>query len=361
MGIAVKCRVCGKGYKVDLQVADKRFKCKNCGNLVRVPAQPQADPGDDLLDESAQMEGEAPICKDQNAPGFPARVRGKSKRRGGSSERGDGSEGSFINPSASSPEAESASVYALSNSEDASVGISSSAPPHATHKRRKTKRQRPPQTPPISALWYPLTGSGSMVLMLYAFLLGVAPLIPVPLLGPLVTLVVAAYIGLLFLETASFTVSGIPQGPRLPGLSFENVTAGVFSLAAVLISQIPRFVGGFFIGQTGDVSLIVILLLTMVGFYYVPMAFLALAVLENERALNPILVVRGISRMPGAYLALVTLAGVAFIVLSLLIRLLRLPVPVVYLGSNFVLIYVTVALMRAVALVYIRRGLKLDD
>ena len=198
-----------------------------------------------------------------------------------------------------------------------------------------------------------------MVLMLYAFLLAVAPLIP--FVGPLVTLVVVAYIGLLFLETASFTLSGTPQGPRLPGFSTDNVTAGLFSLAAVLISQIPRFVGLWIVGGTGEVAPIVVSLLTMMGFYYVPMAFVAIAVLENEWALNPILVIRGISRMPGAYLALVTVAGIAFVISALLIGLFSLPAPFVYLCVNLLLIYVTVALMRAVALVYCRRGLTLDE
>ena len=45
MRIAAKCRECGKGYKVNLQAADKRFQCKNYGNLVRVPAQSQVAPG----------------------------------------------------------------------------------------------------------------------------------------------------------------------------------------------------------------------------------------------------------------------------------------------------------------------------
>jgi len=352
MRIAVKCRECGKGYKVNLQEADKRFQCKNCGNLVRVPAQPQVAPGNDLLDELSQMEKEAPACKDQDAPGFPARLGGKSKHRGG------GTESSVFHPSASSPKTEPASVNALSNSEDASIVISSNTALHATRKRRKKKRRRAPQSPLISALWYPLTGTGSMVLMIYAFLLGTAPLIP--LLGPLIMLMVLAYIGLLFLETASFTVSDIQQGPRLPGFSTENLTAGFYSLVAVLISQIPRFVGQYLIGRTDEVSPIVVQLLTIAGFYYVPMAFLALAVLESERALNPILVIRGISRMPGPYLALVTLSGIAFIMLALPMGLFKLPIYVVYFGRKFVLIYVNVALIRAVALVYHRRGMTMD-
>lgn len=130
---------------------------------------------------------------------------------------------------------------------------------------------------------------------------------------------------------------------------------------AVWIALAPRIVAGFIVDDAEGISPLVNLMLTMLGFYYVPMAFLALAEIESERALNPLLVVRGILRMPFIYFALVTLAGIAFVSLGMLLVVIPLPLVLVCLGYHFLLIYVTTALMRAVALVFYRRGLTLES
>ena len=70
------------------------------------------------------------------------------------------------------------------------------------------------------------------------------------------------------------------------------------------------------------------------------------------------LVWRGIAGMLGPYLGLVTLAAAGYVILS--IGLLLTPVPRLLIGlpERFLLLYVTVALLRAIGIVYLRRRLR---
>ena len=234
-------------------------------------------------------------------------------------------------------------------------------------KSRKSRRSRPDEVSArslISALWYPATGGGIFVILLYALLLVGSSFLIFPILGFVVHLVLAAYVGLLFLETAAFTLAGMHQGPRLPELSWGNFTAGMYALVAVLIARIPVFVGHRVVANRLDLSegtqTLIELLLTVAGLYYLPMAFLALAELESEEAWNPLVVLRGIGRMPLRYLAQVTAAGGVLIGLTGAVHWLPVPGLVRTLLGNLILLYVVVALMRAVALTFRRAGISLE-
>lgn len=95
------------------------------------------------------------------------------------------------------------------------------------------------------------------------------------------------------------------------------------------------------------------------------MAFLVLAELESEEAWNPLVVVRGIARMRGVYFVQVTAAVVLFVGLTLGVYFL--PIRGILFGGmlrktleHFVMIYTMVALVRAVALAYLRAGISLE-
>jgi len=341
--IPVQCRECGQGYKVNELAAGKRFKCKNCGEQIVVSVPSKGDSGED------------PATRDRAARKRPKRVAGKSRRARGKSGQSEDPKYSVSQLSPASSQTEKSSRGEGDNSAEAPLEETPIPVGRKTRMRRKKTRPADKPAPLISAVWYPLTGSGAMVIGLYAALLVFAPLIPVPLIGPIVMFFVLAYVGLLFLETASFTLANIPTGPQLPGFTWGNLEAGTYSLVAILISHLPRLVGGYFF----ELSSLDSLLLTLAGLYYVPMAFLAIAELENEWALNPLLVLRGIVRMPGTYFGLVTLAGATFFGLTFLLVLLDMPL-LQDLGGRFGLIFLTVALMRAVALVYVHRGLSLE-
>lgn len=213
----------------------------------------------------------------------------------------------------------------------------------------------------LSSMWYPLTGQGALVLPAYAALLCLATSGLIPFVGMIVSLVVGAYVSLLFLETANFTLERVPSGPRFPGLDWNSFSAGMMGLIATLIARLPHLIGTILM-RRAEVSLpIVEQMLLAVGMVYIPMAFLALSDLESERGLNPLYVVRGIGRMPGPYFALVGLAGAAYFLPMLALILAGAPGWVQALVSSLLLLYVLVVLMRAMALVYRRRKINLES
>lgn len=229
--------------------------------------------------------------------------------------------------------------------------------------KKPRRRKRSAKVPPLaSALWYPLTGAGTFVLALYAVLLSLAKgALMIPLGGWLFALVVEAYVGLLFLETAAFTLARVRQGPRLPGLSFSNIATGLFALVAMMIAGAPLLIKQLTMGTTGVLSPPIDVALFVVALCYTPMAFLALAVMESEWALNPLVVFRGIVRMPVIYFSLVGLAAVGFLVPAVAVFKTGIHPLLADLAWTYLLIYVVVALMRAVTLAYVRGGHDLES
>lgn len=212
------------------------------------------------------------------------------------------------------------------------------------------KREPPPIPPLISSVWYPLTGSGWWVVPFFGGLLGLMQLVPIPLIGSLMMMLVTLHVALLFLETANYTLEAIETGPRFPFLSLESLAAGMYGLTTVMIAGIPLIVGSVILNRLGVEHAVPRLLLLACSMLYVPMGFLALAELENEHALNPLIVFRGMRRMKGRYFVLVGIAVAAFVVPAIAFsyfipyQFFELPLRAV------VLIYTTTALMRAVAI-----------
>lgn len=222
-------------------------------------------------------------------------------------------------------------------------------------KKRKKKRRRGPGLSIAEALLYPLKGNGPLVLGLYGILLWIVPFIPLMVFQAIAALLVAAFVGLLFLETANFTLEGIEHPPRFPDFSLEMFGAGMMALVAIMIGMIPSYVGGY-LGLLGiPIARLLLMAATM---YYVPMAFVVLADRENEAALNPLLVLRQITRMPFSYLSLVTAAALLYVVPSLGLMFAPVPELVGLFAQPFLLLYSVTALMRAVGRVYLARGLR---
>lgn len=252
-------------------------------------------------------------------------------------------------------------------------------PPPRTKKRKRKRRPadsggdvEPPPPPPadteeerewvadtgwrdralISALWYPFTGSGWWLLPCYAAFLAMAI---VPLVGSLFGLIGAILVSSLLLVTANYTLEGIPAGPQFPDLlSMDAIVAALMGLVAFMISGVPTLLGLWLMSLIGlsspTVAMILTLALTAVGFFYAPMGFLALASEQNDHALNPLAVFRGIRNMLVSYLVLWAVGAVAYVSLLTLVYLM-LPENVLIPCSGLMLIYVATALLRAVALV----------
>lgn len=213
------------------------------------------------------------------------------------------------------------------------------------------KKRKPPPIPSlVSSLWFPLTGSGWWVVPALGFTMGLGQLVPIPIVDTLVKLLVTLHVALLFLETANYTLQAIETGPRMPLLGWESLPAGMYGLTTVMIALIPMGIGAAILKWLGVATAVPYLLLTACGMFYIPMGFLALAELENEHALNPLLVIRGILRMGSRYFALVSIAGAIYVLPAFAImRIGMYPFFEVPLRA-ILLVYTTTAVMRAVAI-----------
>lgn len=232
--------------------------------------------------------------------------------------------------------------------------------PAVLHKKKRRRKRRRDSGPPlVSALSYPLLGMGPVVLACYAVLLWMVVNIGFPIAQMIAVLLISAAVGLMFLEIASFTLEGIPSAVRFFELSWESFSVGMFAMVAVLISRLPHLIGVYAMHTTGLASPVMELLLIALGMYYLPMAIIVLADAESERGLNPLLVVRGIAQMPGAYLGLVTLAAAAYLAPALLMHVFQAHPLVRDLLTPLLMLYVAAVLIRAVALLYRRRGVRL--
>lgn len=215
----------------------------------------------------------------------------------------------------------------------------------------------------VSAMWYPLSGQGIRVLGLYTLLFWLVPNVPIPGVREILLLAIYGYVGLLFLESAKFALDRIPLGPRLPDLNLEDIQTGLYALIVVLISGVP-----YFLTLSPIVSALIStpmsrLLLMIAGvfcsLFYIPMGFLVLADLENESALNPLVVFRGIGKMIGPYFGLFSLAAVSYVIPLFVMMRSDIHWVLVGLIRSFLLIYLFIALMRAVAIVFRDRGIDL--
>ena len=95
--------------------------------------------------------------------------------------------------------------------------------------------------------------------------------------------------------------------------------------------------------------------------FYVPMGLLAIADIEDVAALNPIIVFRGIGKMPGAYFGMVTAAVFSFAVPYMILSLSQVHWALLNLIACLLLITILVVLMRAVSIVFRNRGIRFSQ
>ena len=224
------------------------------------------------------------------------------------------------------------------------------------------------EPPLISAAVYPFTGSGVKLLIAYSFVLWLAGVVPV--VGPVFGIAGMTFIAVMLLETATFTLEEVPSGPQIPEwFNWGTIRVGLMGLVAFMTAGVPLIVGVAVMVRTGTWSTATDekwraatqLALVAVGFFYVPMAFLALAEQQSERALNPMRVFRGMKKMLAAYLLLCTIAAVVYLAPLCLLILLGAHSLTLWFASNFLLVYVAAALIRAVALVARKKTLTFDS
>jgi hypothetical protein len=215
------------------------------------------------------------------------------------------------------------------------------------------------EPPLVSAAWYPIQGGGWKVLVVYSLLLWAATILP--LVGAFIGLIVMVCHSVLLLETANYTLEGIPGGPQFPDLlSWDTISAGLMGLVIFMIAGLPLLAGVVVAVRLGVFPPALQIGLVSAALFYLPMAFLALAEEQNERALNPLLVFRGIKQLAVAYVVLCGLAAAVFLIPQYIVMLFGTPLAWQLLAFSICWLYVSVALMRAVALAGRKRGLTFE-
>ncbi len=107
------------------------------------------------------------------------------------------------------------------------------------------------------------------------------------------------------------TAIGDPGAPDWP--DFSDLATDIFSpliqlVVIILVCLVPAIMVGMFVGtdRTGQA---VLWIACVLGGIYFPMAFLAVAMFDSLAALNPLLVVPSIFKIPGSYLVTVVVLG----------------------------------------------------
>ena len=214
----------------------------------------------------------------------------------------------------------------------------------------------------ISAVWFPFTGSGMKLLPPYIVMLWVGAIFPIPFVGALIGMFVLVYLSVLLLETSNYTLEGIPLGPQVPEwMSWDTISVGLMGLIVFLTAGLPMVIGSAVMSRMPAQVPWVVITLMSAGFFYIPMGFLALAGIEDEKALNPLCVFRGMRKMLLPYLVLCGIAAAVFLIPLYLLLMFEPPVFVLKSACVALLVSVSASLMRAVALVARGKGLTFED
>ncbi|HEV2207481.1 MAG TPA: FHA domain-containing protein [Verrucomicrobiae bacterium] len=122
----------------------------------------------------------------------------------------------------------------------------------------------------------------------------------------------AGYLTSYLRRVVTGTAMGEQMAPDWPDLSdfAADILAPLFQLAAtMLVSLVPAIVVAMGVQGAGRWGPAAILVACGAGVIYFPMAFLAAAMFDSVAALNPLLVVPSIAKIPGQYLLTVAVFG----------------------------------------------------
>jgi hypothetical protein len=174
------------------------------------------------------------------------------------------------------------------------------------------------------AFAYPFRGNGFMLLIAGAFLYFLLQVGQIMMTGPTYWMKVAGVIVQIFLGGYLFayaqtiiqtTAVQDQELPQLTGVSsfWEDVLLPFLQMLGLMVACFsPALVALVATAASGQPALAVAAIpLFVLGFIYLPMGFLAVVILDTLKALNPLVIVPSILRVPLAYVVtLVLLAGV---------------------------------------------------
>lgn len=156
------------------------------------------------------------------------------------------------------------------------------------------------------------------------------------------------------ITTTAFGEAEMPNWPPYDGW-WDSAVAPFFRWAAILSCCLAPFFG--WVRQKGSDDWGVALLFFVAGIAYYPMALLAVAMNDTTVAMNPVLVVTSIARVPKEY----TVTCILFVVLSALLlvgpalfSILQAPLVGIVI-SEFLFLYFSAVEMRLIGLLYYTR------
>lgn len=175
----------------------------------------------------------------------------------------------------------------------------------------------------------------------------------------LLTAVGVGYLTSYMRRVVTSTAMGEQAAPDWPDLSdfVADIVSPLFQLAVtVLASLLPAILVAMLVPRVGSASEVAVGIACGLGALYFPMAFLAVTMFDSVLAVNPLLVVPSIVKVPGQYFFIVALFGVVLLAAwcgdNYLPKLVPTPIAASII-STIVQLYLLTIQARAVGLLYL--------
>lgn len=166
---------------------------------------------------------------------------------------------------------------------------------------------------------YPFRENGRMILIWGTILSGIPALTAwIPMIGPIVSLLIGAYLCAVFFEVMVTTATGSDDCSGFPDLSdiLEDLIMPFIKIvAALLVSFLPYLILLFSLSDSALFQPLSYLLIVF-GIAYFPMAILAVGILHTFTALSPHIVVPAIKDAGGFYWVIVGILILVFVLES---------------------------------------------
>jgi hypothetical protein len=160
------------------------------------------------------------------------------------------------------------------------------------------------------AFAYPFQGQGLWMLVVAPPLLAAAEFAAhFVLFGFIGWLLLTAYMVAFMFKIVRHSATGEAEPPPWPDIGSDEIFRPLFLFVA---ASFVYFIPALIVLTTGG-STLVFLVLLAAGVFFLPMAITIVVMSNSFLALNPVLIVRSILRVPLEYLVVVTMSAVVFI------------------------------------------------
>lgn len=203
---------------------------------------------------------------------------------------------------------------------------------------------------------YPLKGGGILMLIAgtvfftvllffsrYAFFFGIIGYV-----------FAGGYLASFMMKIVSHTADGEIDLPDWPDLSdwWDDIIIPMFQIVMVsVISFLPLIIYIIFGASSGPFSVAIIILLLLLGILYQPMALISISIHQRVTALNPLLLLPAIAKVPLDYAIACIVLFLLFIFKGIFNYFILIPFVGPFL-DNFIMFYLLIIEMRILGLIY---------